>query len=136
MKKSEVIEQNRDKIMEEMAREYLDVLECGGRIQYSLYIWEDGELEILEQAQGDNTWLQPKDWVTRKLYGVTEVSEPNFDPWDSWDTTPPEDEKERDEALETILDWYMDEYKRELPNLLDAIIKNAEFTEKYLDEED
>lgn len=78
MKRAEVIEANRERLAEEMRNLYRSVLDCDGRIEYSVYIWDDGEIETLEQTQGGNGWLQPKEWEDRKLYHVADVSAPFF----------------------------------------------------------
>lgn len=47
MKRSEIISTHREAIAAYMVEHFRIVLECGGKVQYKLYIWEDGELEGL-----------------------------------------------------------------------------------------
>ena len=127
MTKSEVISANIDKLAAAMVERYRNVLESNGRMQYKIYIWEDGELEIMQSVQGDHSWLQPRDAEPRALYYVTTISEaPGFNLFDAGGVAEPEDDAERETAEAEIIDWLMDRYKENLPVTLDAILEDAE----------
>ncbi len=127
MKKSEIISANIDKLAAAMVERYRNVLESNGRMQYTIYIWEDGELECLQAVQGDHSWLQPRDAEPRALYYVTTVSEaPGFDLFVASGLSEPEDDAEREAAEAEIVDWLVDSYKENLPVTLDAIMEDAE----------
>ena len=127
MKKSEIITAARSAIAETMVEKYSSVIDCDGRIQYKIYIWEDGEIECLQDVQGGNTRLQPCDAEPRELYYVTTVSEaPGFYLFDCTDEIEPEDEDEREAKAEEIREWLVDCYKENLSATIDAIIEDAE----------
>lgn len=125
MTKIEVIKKYSDSIKNEMVDRYSSVLDSFGRIQYQIYIWDDGEIECLEGVQGDNSYLKAKDSETRNLYYVCTVSAPNFDPWDYSDHAAPDNETERETERTEIIDYLVDEYKQNLPDVFDAIIEEA-----------
>lgn len=132
MKRSEAIVKYYDAIRAEMIDLYRTVIECDGRIQYKLYVWEDGEIERLEGPQGDNAWLRPRDMEPRELYYVDTIEvSPSFSVWDSYDEVPPEDEAERENLVNEIVDWLCDSYKETIDEHLDAIIEEAEYEEQF-----
>ena len=122
MKRSEAIETFRKTISEELINRYRSVLECDGRIQYKVYVWEDGEIECLSGPQGDNSWLQAKDTEPRELFYVCKVDSPFFDPWDCADHSAPDDEEEREKERAEIIEWLVDQYAEQL----DAIIEEEQ----------
>lgn len=127
MKKSEVISANIEKIAAAMVERYKYVLESNGRMQYKIYIWEDGDLECMQTVQGDHSWLQPRDAEPRALYYVTTVSEtPGFNLFDAGGFVEPEDDVEREAAEAEVIDWLVDSYKENLPVTMDAILEDAE----------
>ena len=122
MKRSEIITQYSNAIKEAMIDRYQVVLECEGRIQYKIYVWEDGEIEMLEGCQGDNTYLQPKSGESRELYYVTTISSPCFYAFDYTDDPEPDDETEREKMRKEIIDYLVDEYRRAgVDDVLNAI---------------
>ena len=126
MKKSEIIAIYQNEIASAMMDHYRYILECNGRIQYEIYIWEDGELEFLETVPGDHVWLQPRDAEPRALYHVCTVAEPGFDPWDCVDHDAPEDEEERETERQEIISYYMKKYEEEkIPDTLYAVVTEA-----------
>lgn len=131
MKRSEIISAHREAIAAYMVEHYRIVLECGGKVQYKLYIWEDGELEGLEGPQGDNSWLKARDMEPRELFYVCTIDAPYFTPWDLVDHAAPEDEAEREAEEKEIIDWCMSEYKDNLTDVLYTIIAEAEQEEEY-----
>ena len=134
MKRSEAIEKYYDKIKADMVELYRSVIECDGRIQYTIYVWEDGELEHLEQPQGGNSWLQPRDCEPRELFCVTTIDVgPGFDIWDCSERGAPDDEDERETMRNEIIDWLVDEYEANVEELLDSIIEETKHWEKYDD---
>ena len=128
MKRSEIIAMHYGKIIDAMTEHYRYVLNSDGRIQYKVYIWEDGELEYLYGVQGDNGWLQPKECEPRELFYVCTIDAPGFDPWDIAENGAPDDETARAEEREEIIEYVMDNYNAE--EILDSIIESAEFDEK------
>lgn len=131
MNRSEIISLHREAIASDMVSRYRSVLECGGRIQYKLFIWEDGELEVLEGVQGDNSWLQARDAEPRELFYICTIDCPCFDPWDCTDHAAPDDEEEREREEQEIIDWCVDEYKAAIDEKLDAVIECAKCEEEY-----
>ena len=129
MKHSEVIEKNWDKIKEAMENAYRNCI--GGRTQEKIYIWEDGEIETLFGAYGDNSFLVPKDYEERELYYITTVS--TSDPRDFIvDDISEMTEEEYDRAYEEASEWLIDGYDadEELNNIYDQ----ARYTEKMEDD--
>lgn len=129
MKRSEAIETYREEIAAAMRKAYRSVIECRGAIQYSIYVWEDGKIEELETAQGDNSFLAASTWEDWNLFDVTTVSMPCVDVWDLAGECPPDDEKAREEAEEAIIDWLCDEYRNDVDENIDRIIEDAEILE-------
>lgn len=115
MTRYEIIKKYEDKIIETMVEYYEAVVRYNGRVEYALYIWEDGEIEVLEKTSGDNSWLQAKDWEERELFYVTKVKVDSiFNIWDgAGDISIPEDEDEAAEMEEELIENLVDEYKRE-----------------------
>lgn len=131
MKYSEIINANYDRITEELISDYRSVIESEGRIQYKVYIWEDGEIETLCGPQGDNSWLKPRDAEPRHLYCVTVVdADPSFSIWDYSDEGEPDDEDERETMRAAIIDWLVDEYSQRISETMDEIISEAEEDEQ------
>ena len=131
MKRSEAIRKYWENIKNWLPDLYRAVLESDGRIQYGVYVWEDGEVQILEEVQGSTAYLKPKDMEPRKLFYVTCVEFPNFDPWDYSDHAAPDDPEKRKAERTEITDWLLEEYTRNLPDLLDSILADAEQEEEY-----
>lgn len=121
MKKSEVLLKYADEIKAVMTERYRTVLECDGKIQYKIYIWSDGAIEVLEGVQGDNFGLYRKSCEPRELYFVTTVSAAGFNPWDYVDSRDiPEDDAEREWMRKEIIEWAVGEYaEAELANRID-----------------
>ena len=115
MKKSEIIKKYEDKIIEAMVEYYEAIVRYNGRVEYALYIWEDGEIEVLEKTSGDNSWLQAKDWEERELFYVTTVKvDSSFNIWDgAGGISIPEDEDEAAEMEEELIDNLVNEYRTE-----------------------
>lgn len=135
MKRSEILNTYRDSIEEAMVTAYHNVLKCYGRIQYKIYVWEDGEIESLEGVQGDNCCLVAKDSEPRDLEYVCTIDSPCFDPWDYDDESAPDDEDECERMEGAIIDYLVSEYKREgVRDALDAVIDEAESEEEYYEE--
>ena len=130
MKKSEAIAKYYGDIAAAMAERYRAVIECDGRIQYKIYVWEDGEIECLEGVQGDSTWLQARDMEPRELYYVCTIDAPCFDAWDYTDHFAPDDEAEREAERKEIIDYLVAEYETNVADVLDDIISDAEREEK------
>lgn len=114
-----------------MSECYKSVLECNGQLQYEIYVWEDGSIERLEQVQGDNSWLQVKDWEPRQLFYVTTIAAPCFDPWDYSDHAAPDDAEEREQERAEIIDWMVSDYSDNLSDVISSLIDEAEEQEKY-----
>lgn len=122
MKKSELIRENFSRLAKALADRYETVVGCGGQVQYKVYIWSDGEIQYLEQPQGDNSYLAPNNHETRELYYLTTVGGYRIDLADAAGLPAVETEEDKQEAVEFLVD----EYKRELPDLLDELIYEAE----------
>lgn len=133
MKNSEAITLYRDRIQKAMIDCYRTVIECDGRIQYKLYVWEDGELERLEGVQGDTGWLQPREMEPRQLFEITTVDAPFIDIWDFSDEPKPEDKDAQEAMRQEIIDYLVDSYTDNLDELVDGIIADAEYAEQEND---
>ena len=118
----DIVTKYEDKIVKEMIDCYRRVLEYNGNIEYKIYIWEDGEIEILETLNGSRGWLQPKECEPRKLYYITTVKSPGFDPFDCIAECIPEDEDEQEKLREEIIDDEVACYRQDVHyTLYDAI---------------
>lgn len=124
MTKIEAITNHRDAIANEMIDRYRAVLEADGTIQYRIYLWDDGEIQSMEQVQGDRTWLESRD-SGRRLYYITAIDAPCFNPWGSADCPAPDDEDEREAMRQEIIDWCVDQYRESISDTIDAIIEDA-----------
>lgn len=131
MKKSEVIVANRDAIRESMIDAYGHVIDSRGRMQYQIYVWEDGEIERLSGPQGDNSYLKPRDMETRKLFYICTVSEPLYDPRDQITDPLPDDDAAREAMLEEVDAWMKESYSEHIDDVLDSLIEDAEREEMY-----
>ena len=131
MKNSEIISKYQDSIKEEMMKRYRYVLESYGMIQYKIYIWEDGEIECLEEVQGSNSYLKAKNMEPRTLVYVCKIDSPCFDPWDYSDHTAPDDLNEKEAEEKEIFDYMVDEYKQNISDVFDSIIEEAEQDEAF-----
>lgn len=131
MKTSEAIKKYQPEIMETMSEKYRYVLESEGRLQYKIYVWEDGVIECLEGVQCDNCYLQAKDHETRTLFYICTVSAPGFNIWDASGESAPENEQEAEEMAKSVIDACMEEYTDSLPDVVDALIHEAEDDESY-----
>ena len=126
MKRSEAIKKYSEPIKEAMIESYRSVLNSYGKIQYRIYAWEDGEIERMEQVQGDNAYLQAKDIEPRELFYVCTISMPFYSPWDYSDHAAPEEENEREAEEREIIDYMVDEYQQNISDVIDDIITEAE----------
>lgn len=131
MKKSELIKKCYTEIKAEMIDRYETVLKCGGRVQYKIYVWSDGELEVLEQPQGDHSYLAPRDAEPRELVYVTTVAMPYYNPWDCADHSAPDDDAEREAEEAELIEYEMEAYRGNVESVLDDIIDDAEREERY-----
>jgi len=128
--KAEVLRAHEIELLDTMMDKYEQVLHSEGRVQYAIYIWEDGEIQCLEQAQGDNSYLQPRDNESRELYYVTTVGGQYVYLWDCSEVPPPDDSEERKEMENEIVGWLMDEYRDTVDYVLDDIIAEAAWEEE------
>lgn len=136
MKKSEIIRKYRDTIAAEMVRLYKSVIESDGHIRYGIYIWDDGEIRILEDVQGGNSYYVPDSTETRVLSAVCVIDVgAGFDIWDYTESDKPEDDDEREQMRDEIIDYLVEGYEESVPDLLDEIIKDAEEYERYEEED-
>ena len=115
MQKSEIIKMYEAEIIEAMIEYYEEVIRCNRRIQYDLYIWEDGELEPMQTVSGDNCWLVPHNGESRELFFVTTVKvDSSFNIWDgAGDISIPEDEDKAAEVEEELIQELVEVYKNE-----------------------
>ena len=127
MKDFEIVEKFRKAIAAEMIEKYRVVLNCSGRIQYKIYVWEDGEIESLEQPQGDTGYLKARDSEPRQLVYVATVSAPCFDPWDFADHSAPDSPEERETAEQAIIDSLVDGYRESVPDIIDNAIEQLQY---------
>lgn len=134
MKRSEVLEKYRDKIEAAMVSNYRTVLESYGRVQESIYIWDDGEIVEHEDVEGGNSWLEPTESADREFFFVDTIKMPFYDPWDGAIDAPPEDEEEREHMEKEIIDYEVEEYESALSDYIyDEMIAEAKQDEKYYD---
>lgn len=132
MKKSEIIKANYEKLFYAMKEAYEVVVRSNGKIQVGIYIWEDGKIETLEDAQGSSMRLYPRQMETRSLFYVDTIAAPCFDIWDYADSPKPEDEDEAAKMEEELYDWYLDEGINDtIEETLYNAISDAEMDELY-----
>lgn len=122
MTSSEIIMKNSEKLKEKMVDLYRSVLNCSGEIQYTLYIWEDGEIQYLEGVQGDSSRLYARDSELRKLVYVDTIQFPFFDVWDNVPGGKPDDPAEAEQEKQETIDWLVDGYEETVSDRLDVII--------------
>ena len=124
MKKSEIIAQHYDTLRNTMADLYRDVVQHNARIQYELYIWEDGEIETLCAPNGNTSWLDTNPMETREPFYVCTIAEsPCFSLSDYVD-----DETDEETAIDGLVSAYLFNMA---DNVLYAAIKEAERDERY-----
>lgn len=117
----EIIEANEEAIKEELISSYTKAVECDGRIERQIYIWSDGEIEVLEEAQGSNSWLRANNSEDRDLYYLTTVTGCNV-----WDNGEPEDEAEAEKEHDLLVDILVDDYKAYIDVTFEHIIEDVE----------
>lgn len=131
MKKSEALVKYQSEIIQAMIHYHDAVLHSMGRAQYRLYIWDDGEIEAMEQPQGDHSYLAPRECETRDLFYITTITEgPGFDPWDAAGSAPPEDDAEREAAEAEIIAWLSESYPIYAESELESIIYNTQLMDE------
>lgn len=123
MTSSEIILKNFGKLKEKMVDLYRSVLNCSGEIQYSLYVWEDGEIQYLEGVQGDSARLYARDSEPRKLVYVDTIQFPFFDVWDNVLDGKPDDPSEAEQVKQETIDWMVYQYEETVSDRLDVIIQ-------------
>lgn len=111
MNRTDVIEKYKNEIIDTMVEYYEATLRFSGRVEYDLYIWEDGEIEMLETVSSSNSWLKPEEWEQRELFYVLTVR--GFNVWDSCDEEKPEDETKAEEMEDIMISELVHEYKNE-----------------------
>lgn len=126
MRDFEIVEKYRKVIAAEMVEKYRTVLDCAGKIQYRIYVWEDGEIESLEQVQGDCGYLKANDNEPRQLVYVTTISAPCFDPWDFSDHGAPDDPEEQEAEEREIIDYLVGEYEQTTSDVIDSAIEQMQ----------
>ena len=128
MKISKFLSKYARDLTEVIVAAYRSVIESEGETQVKVYIWEDGEIETLEQPCGSNSGFVPADG----RHYVCTISEPFFNVWDAAGVTPPDDEEseEFDREWEAAVDWLVEEYKRSCADeVIDDAIKQASYYE-------
>ena len=125
MKRSEALDKYRETIIDQMVKSYKDVLENKGITEDKIYVWEDGEIEVLSDTQGGSGWLVAKEWEDRELFYAVTVSCPNFDPWDCTADPKPDDEEEAAAYEADIIAEEVDCYRDQADEILDQAIEYA-----------
>ena len=132
MKPSEILTKFRSDIAEAMTDAYRTVISHAGRFQYKVYIWSDGEIELLEGCQGDCSYLVPKSSEPRSLIYVCTVSEPYIDIWNLADESVPDDEAEKKAKEKEIIDCLVSDYRNNAVDyIIDDVIEKAKEYEEY-----
>ena len=126
MTKLEALKKYRPAIEQEAVNLYRTVLECDGMIQFSLYIWEDGEIESLQDVSGGNSFLRPRDSEPRQLFFVDTISNPTFSWADMIFDSVSEDEDEQEQQYKEAIDFAVDAFPDEFSDRLDSIIRQEE----------
>lgn len=130
MTRYEAITKYRNTIEAEMVRLYRSVVDSNGRVMYKLYVWEDGEIEVMEAPQGDNGWLKANDYEPRKLFPVTDIEESaDFSIWDASEYGEPEDPAEAEALREEIIEYEVTRYENVVPDIIDNILDEAKWEE-------
>lgn len=114
MKRSVVLDKHRETIIAAMRKYYERMLQEEGRLQYVIFITEDGRIYTLEDIAGGTSSLDADD-----LLYVTTIHKKN-PVWGCIDTPVPEDEDEREDLKQGIIECMMDDYDPEWK--LDEII--------------
>jgi len=129
MKRSEALKKYAAVITEKLPALYRETMESFGRVQYAVYVWEDGELQILEQVHGDNSYLIPKDGEPRELFYICTIS--GYNVWDTFSDSVPDSEAEKADMEAGLIDDQVQNYKENLSDLLYSIQQEAEEEEEY-----
>lgn len=114
-----------NELISEMTSCYRNVLESDGAIQYKIYIWDNGEIETLEGPDGDNSALVARSHEERSLYHVATVRASCVDVFDLAGMERPEDPTELENAKAEAIDYLVDNYIEEAEAKLDAAIDEA-----------
>jgi len=151
LKKSEIIREYRDAIENEIIECMVETADTAIRnnsiTQYQVYIWSDGEIEMLFGPEGDNSFLKAKEWEDRELYYVGTVSgrgvQEDFNSWaflyedadkeetPVWESVYEDKEEANDEVIEDYLAYFggSDWVKETAAGIVDAAIERAEWEE-------
>ena len=108
-----LVESNRKEIEATMQECYESVIDANGVIQFSIYLWDNGEIKVLEDVQGGNSFLAPHEGYDHELFRLIEIAEPCFDWTNYCDEKVPDKDDEPDayEALkENIIQWLKEDY--------------------------
>ena len=128
MSKLETLNENRDEILDALKECTEKAMRSHGRVKYSIYCWEDGEVRVLEDVAGGTLELHAED-DDQALYLMTTVDvgvgyDPRewflgYDDGDLDDDDDDPDEYEEDELIDRIMeltDWEqkLDEIEEEI----------------------
>lgn len=127
MKKSELIANNRKSIAETIVALERKVFENNGQTQYELFMHEDGSIEVIEQPFGGNSGTVEE---PETFYITTVGLEKPATPWELTNTKIPEDEDERQERLEELLDYLKEMSEAAVGDEVALLIENAKAEEE------
>ena len=134
MKKSEVIEKYEHEIIEEMKDAYRCCLNTDGDCTEQIWIWEDGEIEVLFNVRPNTGVLVPRAGEDRQLFYVLTVDEisSNFSIWDTTCEPEPDDENEAEKMKQELMQDILDEYDPYIQ--FDEVLAEAKWEENNTEE--
>lgn len=108
-----LVEAHREEIEATMQECYESVIDANGVNQFAIYLWDNGEIKVLEDVQGGNSFLVPHEGYDHELFRLIDIAVPCFDWRDYCSEKVPdkEDDPEAYEALrEDMIQWLKEDY--------------------------
>lgn len=130
----EVIRKYREEIEEALVNAYRMVLDNNGESQIMLYIWDDGEIEYMEDVQGGNSYYVPGSSASQDLHWIWTIDEPFFDPWDYADHPRPRSKAKQESERAEIINECVSNFASDVYDFMRMIIKehkNFCYSEDY-----
>jgi len=126
-----LIEAHDDEIREYISKCYEHMMRCFFRISEGVFIWDDGELEDIEQVGYPNAWIVPRN-PERKVYNICNLHE-NYESWaDAFAAYDMDNEEEAEEAFAEGMNWWRE---NRLDEIMEKVYADAESFEDEDDEE-
>lgn len=120
-----LVESKREEIEATMQECFESVLEANGANQFTIYLWDNGDIQVLEDVQGSHSRLVPREGYDHELFKIVTISIPCFD-WRDYCSEHIPDADDEPEAYEQLredtIEWYKEDYNPS--ELLDEILRD------------